>query len=271
MTLVHSTYMEFVKQRARAHDLEWIASHLDKPPKLFISALGFCHRKAFFDATRALPDHPWHAEITHPHNDYLLLKFRDGNVGEEATAQALSWMHGTDLTCQFQVEDPIWSGRPDFLIDPDTIVEHKVTAHGNFVRKDGLPYIFQCFQVLAYRKLLIPQLGRDLHARLYYRGYPGDWAEFEVFDCGDLIVYEGHVNGKARSGQFDASLSEEMEGFEHYWLADELPPRCDHPLSMQFGCARETKAGIFPDCLYFSRCWPELLPKEGPIDEDLLK
>lgn len=269
MTLVHSTYMEFVRQQAKAHDPEWIAAHRDKSPKLFISSLGFCKRKAFFEAVKARPNHPWYVDVTHPHDDYLLLKFRDGNVGEEATAQALAWMYGADLTCQFQVEHDIWSGRPDFLIQPDTIVEHKVTAASNFVRKGGIPYVFQCFQVLAYRRLLIPQLGRELHARLYYRGYPGNWAEFEVFDCDSYIEYEGYVNGKPRSGRFDANLSEEMVSFEAYWLANGLPPRYDTPLSEQFGCARETKAGVYPDCPYFSHCWPEL-PKEGPFDEDLV-
>ncbi len=268
--MIHNTYMDFVRMKAEEHNREWLERHQGQPPRLFISALGFCKRKAFWDAVKAHPTHPWYVEASHPPDDYLLLKFRDGNAGEAITGEALQWMHGDDLTCQLRIEHPIWSGRPDFFIEPDTIVEHKVTAGYNFIRKNGLPYVFQCFQVLAYRKLLALQLGRELTVRLYYRGYPGNWAEFEVFDHDDHITYEGHVNGKERWGQFDASLAEEMEAFEWYWLGKELPPRCETPLSMKFGCARNVKKrGIYPDCTYFSRCWPDL-PSVGPFDEDLL-
>jgi hypothetical protein len=268
VTLVNQAMTDYIQAMSKKHDQEWTERHEGQPPKLFISALGHCLRKAFFDCTKHIPGHPWQREETHPFSDYVRRGLHEGNVGEDDTAKALTYQYGDDLICQYQIEHPIWSGRPDFFIKPDIVVEHKVTAASNFVRKNGLPYDFHCLQVLAYRKFMMEQLDREIYARLYYRALPRNWAEFEIYDCGDYITCEGHINGKKRTSTFDISLAEEMESFEHYWLSETLPDRYEHPLSAKFGCARKNKGGVWPNCTFFGVCWPHL--PEGPIDEDLL-
>ena len=96
-----------------------------------------------------------------------------------------------------------------------------------------------------------------IYARLYYRTQ-AHWAEFEVYDCGGGISWNGHVDGKRREGAFEISLAEEMANSEDFWRAGELPPRYESPVDVPFTCARSSKKGVHPSCIYFSHCWPEL-------------
>ena len=84
-----------------------------------------------------------------------------------------------------------------------------------------LPYLFHCLQVLTYERLLRAGLGRqsDVPTFLYYRSW-ANWAELSVWDSDRYIVWEGEINGKWRSGEFEMqyTLSEPMEMLEYYWL-----------------------------------------------------
>jgi hypothetical protein len=90
-----------------------------------------------------------------------------------------------------------------------------------------------------------------------------------VYDCGEFISWNGHVDGKKQEGAFEIGLADEMELFEQYWRAGELPPRYESPVTVPFTCTRSTKQGIFPSCRYFSHCWPEM-PSEGPFDGSVI-
>jgi len=48
---------------------------------------------------------------------------------------------------------------------------------------------------------------------LYNRAW-GNWAELQVWGYDDCIVWEGEINGRWRSGSFDANLAEEMGALE---------------------------------------------------------
>jgi hypothetical protein len=102
-----------------------------------------------------------------------------------------------------------------------------------------------------------------IYARLYYRTH-GHWAEFEVYDCGGFISYEGHVDGQKRSGSFDVSLSREMTDHEGPWLDGRLPPRKEEP---DFPCVKYDLAlrAYRANCQYFGHCWSEL-PQSGAIE-----
>ena len=121
------------------------------------------------------------------------------------------------------------------------------------------------FDIRAFRKIMAKYLGDP------------DGSDRVFFEALDFAA-EAHAGQWRRSGDpyilhpcsVARILAEEMEAFGWYWLANELPPRCETPLSMKFGCARnDKKQGIFPYCIYFSQCWPKL-PGEGPFDESLL-
>jgi hypothetical protein len=258
MTLVHNAYSDWLRVANKESTEEWAKTHHLNPPKLFISNLGKCPRAAFFHSVQHLPSHPFHAEETHPFSKYVLSLMQQGLIDEADTERALRHMYDGNLRTQLNVGDDVWLGTIDFFVEPDTIIEHKATNATNFVRKCRLPYDFHCLQVLAYRHFVqLERPDRMIYARLYYRTH-AHWAEFEVYDCGGFISWNGNVDGKRREGAFEVSLAEEMEKTEGFWRAGELPPRYDDPLEVPFTCARSTKQGVFPSCRYFSHCWPEL-------------
>jgi hypothetical protein len=59
----------------------------------------------------------------------------------------------------------------------------------------------------------------DIPAFIYYRSR-ANWAELSVWDSDRYIVWEGEINAKCKSGEFEMqyTLSEQMEMLEHYWL-----------------------------------------------------
>jgi hypothetical protein len=264
MTLVHNAYRNWLKV-ANAHaNAEWARTHHLDPPKLSLSNLGLCRRQTFYKAVEHLPDHPFHAPPTHFFDDYTLSVMHEGHKDEDDTALALEYTYDEGLTRQWEVQDSIWIGHPDFVIQPDIVVEHKATNAKNFaIKRPRVPYETHCLQVLAYRFFLEKELDRMVYARLYYRTH-GHWAEFEVYDCGGFISYEGHVDGRKRSGSFETSLPDEMADHEGPWLAGELPPRKEEP---EFPCVKYDKKlrGRRANCQFFGHCWPEL-PQSGAIE-----
>jgi len=266
--LVRPCVEQFITDLDAQNTEEWRERHQGEP-HLFVSDIGGCPRQAFYNAVQHLPDHPWHAEVTHPFDPYLLELFRAGKVWEQETRQALEHVYGDRLQCEVEVGDAIWAGRIDFLIattDTDrlssfTIVEHKATNPVNFQYKGRLPYQHHCMQLLLYDDLLCRFNTRCV---LYYRGW-SNWAEFEVYNCGDEIAYEGLVNGKERAGQFPVSLSTWVSLLERSWEAQELPPKYETPFSEPFGCTRTKGERAWPACRYFGACWPDY-PQEGPFN-----
>ena len=61
-----------VQMESEQSDKVWADEHLGKPPRLFVSSLGGCPRAAYHAAVQHLPGHPFHREITHPHDPYML-------------------------------------------------------------------------------------------------------------------------------------------------------------------------------------------------------
>jgi hypothetical protein len=254
-------------------------------PRLPVSQIGHCPRQAIFEAVRYHPDHPLHADTTHPFGPYVEELLECGNVWEHQTGRALSRKLGDKV--YWHREDPVlrvgnqnWFGHIDFLVEPcdafpnGAIIEHKATNPVNFKVKGRLPYDFHCLQVLTYRDLLRQKLDEarttmsDIPAYLYYRSW-ANWAELQVWSNDGSIIWEGEINGKWKSGEFEIDLDEEMEALEYYWRNQELPPRYETPMAVRFSCAKERNGDVYPDCRYFGVCWPEL-PQRGPFNAEAM-
>jgi len=253
------------------------------PPRLSVSGIGHCPRQAIFEAARYHPDHPLHVDPTHPFDAYVKEVMECGNLWETQTRKALAlglgdkvhWRKNDPL---LRVGNDVWSGHLDFVVEPceeypgGAIFEHKATNPVNFVRKGRLPYLFHCMQVLTYGRLYREQhgIGREaLPTWLYYRSW-SHWAELEVWDDGRYIVWEGTLNGRDRSGEFEmeVSLTDRMEMLEAAWLQQELPPRYETPFAVDFTCARTNKKRGTgrPSCRYFGVCWPNMPQWDEPTD-----
>jgi hypothetical protein len=139
------------------------------------------------------------------------------------------------------------------------------------VRKDRLPYLFHCLQALAYERLYRKQHGLNhvVPVWLYYRSW-NHWAELEVWDNGGYLCWNGLVNGREKSGEFEmeVSLDTQMQMLAGYWRAEALPPRYETPFTEAFTCGwRDAKKRIAkPSCQYFGVCWPELPQWAEPSD-----
>jgi len=66
--------------RARRGELEKLE------PRLSVSQIGHCPRQAMFEAARYHPEHPLHADPTHPFNDYVQEVMEAGKVWERQSA-----------------------------------------------------------------------------------------------------------------------------------------------------------------------------------------
>ena len=245
-------------------------------PRIPVSQIGHCPRQAIMEAVRYHPDHPLHAEPTHSFDVYVKEIMEAGNVWEHQTGKALAEQF--DGVVHWERDDPalrvrndVWSGHIDFLIEEcdhypaGAIIEHKATNPVNFQRKDRLPYPFHCMQVLMYRRLLQQKLQSDyiIPTYLYYRSW-SHWAEIQVWEYDDGIEWEGEINGRTKSGEFDICMDDTVRELQDYWLRQVLPPRYRTPTTVKFSCAKVRKGQAWPDCRYFGTCWPEL-PQEGPF------
>lgn len=277
--IIREAMLERLRAEHKQDEGKWEKDH---EGKLAVSEIGHCVRQAYL----RLAD----VEQTNPPNDYLLELFRCGYMWEAETRKALQAKFGNALHWD-QKNDPlmtvggdIWKGHIDFWIDPQdkypelVIVEHKATSPVNFVRKDRLPYPFHCLQALAYEKLLRHRqnLGGSIKVLLYYRSWT-NWAEFQVWEdnhegwATPSIFWEGKVNGKPKSGLFELSLPDEVAAFESWWGATDLPPKYETPFTKQFGCFRQVKKRghptvAWPSCKYFTHCWGDEYPGNGPFE-----
>jgi hypothetical protein len=224
-------------------------------PRIPVSQIGHCPRQAILEAVRYHPEHPLHAEPTHGFDAYVKEIMEAGNVWEHQTGKALAEQF--DGVAHWERDDPalrvrngVWSGHIDFLVEEcdhypaSAIIEHKATNPVNFRAKDRLPYPFHFMQVLMYRQLLQQKLQSDyvIPTYLYYRSW-SNWAELQVWGYEDGIEWEGEINGKHRSGEFDIRLGDKIEELQGYWLHQTLPPRYDTPTTVQFSCVRTNKKG----------------------------
>ena len=236
----------------------WRVSHKDRVPRLFCSSIGHCQRRAFIDAVQAQRDHPFHQDKEHDFAPYTLDLMDQGNAEEDRTWHYLRSAMPGDFKRNVAVGDDVWTGHIDFLYD-DTIIEHKATGELNFVRKGGLPYSFHCLQVLLYQSLYLkdanPDAALNSEAILFYRNR-GHYAQFDVVDEGQQIGWEGNIDGKLTSGQFDIDFTELRLEMESHWLAGTLPKTLDSPLDHKFACTRKDRHKIaWPDCPYYDSCW----------------
>ena len=277
MSYVRETVLEHVHACCEEGDHLRGAELSTLEPRLPVSQIGRCPRQAIFEAVRYHPDHPLHADTTHPFDPYVEELLECGNVWEHQTGRALSRRLGDKVHWQradpaLRVGNEYWSGHIDFLIDPcsdfpnGAIIEHKATSPTNFVRKDRLPYPFHCMQVLTYERLARRKLGRTdpIPTYLYYRSW-SNWGELQVWAKDGRIFWEGKINGRRKSGEFEIDLDEKVKALESYWKQQTLPPRYESPTAVKFSCARARNGRAYPSCRYFGVCWPEL-PQHGPFD-----
>jgi hypothetical protein len=242
-------------------------------PRIPVSQIGHCPRQAIFEAARYHPDHPLHAEPTHPFDDYVIEVMECGNMWEHQTTRALALalgdkVHWAKNDPVLRVGDDVWSGHIDYVAEPceeyptGAIIEHKATNPINFQRKNRLPYLFHCLQALTYERLYRQQHGLNhaLPTWLYYRSW-NNWAELEVWDDGRYINWDGELNGRECSGELEmeCSLNNQMAFLEETWRSKVLPPRYETPFTRDFTCARRDnkKKIAWPNCRYFGACWPE--------------
>lgn len=261
LSLVRTAVEAHIEQQRKLDNAAWKERHIGTEPRLFISDMGGCPRKAVWNALVHYPGHPLHLPgIVPSFSPYVQAIMRAGIVWEKETELALRAMYGDALQTQVSVRNLFWSGRPDFILPNNTIVEHKATNPYNFKAKARLPYRHHCIQVLAYQKIL----NCCAAAKLYYRGW-ADWAEFAVWDTGENIHWEGLVNGYYKEGMIEASLTKIMHYIETYWERQTLPPAYGSPTSEDFACTRKTKKGRYPNCSFIGECFPALRNVEGPF------
>ena len=254
------------------------------PPRIPVSQIGHCPRQAILEAARYHPDHPLHRDPTHDFDDYVKEVMECGNVWEPQTGLAVAEQWGDKV--HWQRHDPMlrvgnenWSGHIDFLVEPcedfpiGAIIEHKATNPNNFHRKGRLPYQFHIMQVLQYERLARRKLGWGgrIPTYVYYRSW-NNWGELAVWDDGHYLAWEGEINGRSKSGEFEmeSTFDEMVESIEVYWREQRLPPRYATPIAHKFSCAKVKDGEGYADCRYFGVCWPEL-SQHGPFDIEEFK
>lgn len=255
-------------------DEKWRKDHQKQEPRLFCSSIGHCPRRAFIDAVQAKPEHPFFQYKERDFNPYTLDIMAQGNTEEDRTWSYLSTAMHEDFKRNVAVGNNVWTGHIDFLYH-DTIIEHKSTGELNFVRSGGLPYSFHCMQTLLYQHLYLkenPDAAMNSEAILFYRNR-GHYAQFDVVDEGEQIGYEGNIDGKLTSGQFDINFTEARLMMEDHWLSQVLPNTYETPMSHKYACTRQDKRKVaWADCPYFTSCWSTWeLNSDGSVakrDED---
>jgi len=267
MIQLHDLMVKEYKDASRLRDEAWEIEHDGTDPRLFVSSLGMCVRKAYLDAFRVRTGN----KVTNPFDDYVIEVMRMGTELELNSQETFRWIFKDNLHEQVSVRNDIWSGRIDFVVETcedfpsGVIIEHKGTAPWNFHAK-RLPYKHHVLSALAYQKLYYETHGGMLPVVLYYRCW-NNFAQFEVFETDDGIGYEGQVNRRIRSGSLDTTLPAEMSLYEEHWGETELPPTYDSPFTENFACTKNVKAlkGKAVACQWFHKCWPQL--GEGPFIE----
>jgi hypothetical protein len=221
---------------------------------LAVSEIGHCPRKAMLRLKNV--------EETDPFDAYVRRLLWSGKMAERKLEAALHAKYGDELRTQVWVTDGTFKGKPDCII-PGGIVEHKETSGKNFKFK-RLPYRFHCLQVLAYKHLYKQSAETTgaggtlapMDAWLYYQNR-ADHACFRVWESDGSIIYEGDINGKYHTGEFDTTLADEMEKLAVWYREDKIAPRHETPFEINLRCMRLYKRWAYPGCTYWRHCWPE--------------
>ncbi len=237
-------------------------------PRLWMSNLGGCIRKAYFDMDGA--------EKTHPFDKLLIRKFRAGSDEEDKTVAAFlhKWPNG--VLREVPVGNEMWSGKIDILVAQNedfpngAIMENKGTSPYG-MKKGMIPRLTHCYQVLAYQKFL--NAGYEVPAYLYYRCWDF-YAQFEITSATDenddffgfgYVEFVGDINGREESGGYTFNLDTELERMENFWGREPMDtPGYDSPFTESFACTKSSRKGKKwkqINCLYFGHCFPELAEK----------
>lgn len=267
---VREAVVEDIVRRQGDRDREYESSRdMSAPARLYVSALGYCHRKAYLDmALKSSKPSPGGEPI--PHDEGLLELFALGNMYEDLTRNAFAIKY-PEAKEQTRVGNEIWSGKTDITIEPDiypeyvngAIIEHKATTPKNF-RGGILPIQGHTWQVLAYKYLM-----DDPHIEtiLYYRGW-NQWAEIRVWEHGDEVVWEGLTNnGRDISGSRPGTCREAMETYERFFDTEYLPPIKDPFGTKRGGCYSLYGKRAYPSCRWLKHCHLNL-PHTGTVKVD---
>lgn len=287
--IVRDAVVQHVVDEDHRSTERWELAHAAKEPRLWPSALGGCVRKAYLDMWEHEDGHPFQEKPTHPPTNYLLELFELGRMYERQTFKALDNMYPGHVACNWPVGNEIWSGSIDYLVAQQAelwigaLVEHKSTNPVfNFTYGEDnlrLPRLNHCYQLLAYQHLVRCKLAGEVcatpPAHLYYRGW-NKWAEFEVIDTADGILWHGQIGGRDPfdvrdvAGGFpdELGLQDEMACFEKWWASDMLPTGYESPLVEDFACVRKSRGRAWPRCKWFGACWPEWMDALVPFDVD---
>jgi CRISPR/Cas system-associated exonuclease Cas4 (RecB family) len=266
-TIVRQAVIEHRRDRQEFANNEWEKKYAGIGPRLHVSEIGHCPRAAYLRMAGCEPI---------PFDDYVMALMHSGNVWESENSDALQEYYGM-IERQVLVDNGTWVGTADYTLTLDGmnyVIEHKDSSDANFRYGNRLPYDFHVYQVLLYARLLEKQTGEPWNAILYYNGR-GPWAEFEVnnmpdyFDGPNAIIYDGYVNGKEVSGEFDTTIKREMAKIKAYW-PDRMPPVYPSPteFDVQWGCTKPVGPKKYrshmPSCKWWKHCWPNL-PYYEPV------
>lgn len=242
MTDLTQEYVDWRREQST-----WEEQHAGR---LAVSEIGKCPRMAMLRITGV--------ERTNPFDEYMRRLLFSGEMAEAKAKAPLLWKYGDDVQSQVVLEAGAWVGKPDFLV-PGHVIEHKETGENRFKYGD-MPFRFHVLQVLMYQWMIEQVEGYKPEALLYYQ-QRANQAEYRVWEWGDRIGYEGHVNGKEDSGILNTTLEFERAELEKWFAEGEVPPRYDTPFEKNYTCCRLypnwKRPTAYPSCGYFDHCWPE--------------
>jgi len=267
MGIVREAFIRMIQEQDTLAKAQHEIMSRGEPDRLWVSEIGRCIRKPFIRLSGA--------EDTHPFDAYTLELFHSGNVWESEIRKAFTGRLPGTVVGELAVGNDIWSGRIDlYLVELNAIIELKDTADHNFKARDRLPYLSHALQVMAYTKLLQEKWRLDMQptASLYYHGR-GNWAEFDLRQYDEGILFVGDKNNKEATGTLYANIDEEMARLESCWHDFQTykiipdPPYAS-PFEERFACLKAVKDLWYPACTYFGHCWPELARETPPYKGD---
>lgn len=269
---LHAESNEAWFERSRA------AAGSDKVPKVHVSDFDSCTRAAILSAVQAFPENPRYRPPTEEMDLYTQSVMWSGREWEKELSEILSaelgasYSTSTALTVgpfTFEMDGLINHGNTDV-----TVVELKDTAEYNFQVRKRLPYRHHVVQLAAYKMLYtdfvhVTNPNAVIDAVLYYNGR-GQWAQFEVVFDDNFVYFDGHINNRARKGEFEYSVPERARELAEWATKGELPPRLESPFEMRFGCVRgNDKKGYYPNCKWARYCWPDM--PDGPFSRNAME